>query len=170
MNDFYFTSYSEDFDFSSFNCGDGDLDQYIKNQVEKDIAFGMCSCIVMMSSKNKEISGYFTLTPRSIGMQKLQSLIKQSNYPSLPFLLVGRLAIDKKYRGNKLSELIFSFILKTLFDISKVVKFVGIEVEAKNTSLIKKVYEPLGFLAISPNSRRLVYLIDYQSLKDNYES
>lgn len=131
MNDFYFTSYSHDFDFSSFNCGDDDLDQYIKNQVEKDIAIGMCSCIVMMSSKNNEISGYFTLTPRSIGIQKLQSLIKQPDYPSLPFLLVGRLAIDQKYRGNKLSELIFSFILKTIFDISKVVKFVGIEVEAK---------------------------------------
>lgn len=166
MCDYYLTSYSSDLDFSLFKSGDNELDEYIKTKAFKDVSDGMCNCLVIKSLSNNDICGYLTLTPRSIGQKKLTTLIDKVDYPSVPFVLIGRFALDRKYRGNKISDLIFSCILRKLVEISDVIKFVGVDVEAKNADLIKKVYEPLGFRRITEKSNHLVYLLDYQDLKE----
>ena len=104
---------------AKFSCGNAMLDNYIQKQAKQDVK-GKVSVSFVLSDDYKEIKGYYTLSSGSVPRSQLpESLIKQlPKYHDLPVTLLGRLAIDNKFKGQKLGALMLLDALKRSFDIS----------------------------------------------------
>lgn len=102
-----------------FYCGKPMLDNYIKTQAKQD-AKGKVSVCLVLSDDDKEIKGYYTLSNGSIPRFQLpESIIKKlPKYKNLPVTLLGRLAIDQKYKGQQMGKLLLIDALKRSLDIS----------------------------------------------------
>ncbi len=101
---------------AKFTCGKVMLNNYIQKQARQDMKNKVAACFVL-SDDNKEIKGYYTLSNGSIPRAQLpDSIIKHlPRYKDLPITLLGRLAVDNKFKGQKLGSLLLIDALKRSF-------------------------------------------------------
>src|SRR5262245_49017453 len=97
-------------DRSSFACGVAALDRYIREQANQDMKRLVASCFVLANEESGHIAGYYTLAATSILAEDVSKdiLRKLPRYPVLPAALVGRLAIDEKFRRQGLGSVLIA--------------------------------------------------------------
>jgi len=103
-----------------FSCGKGSLDDYLHKQVSQDIKRKLTVCFVI--AENKTIKGYYTLSNHSIPQEQIPEEFRKKlprSYTNLPTTLLGRLAVDKKHKGQKIGETLLLDALKRSLDVSK---------------------------------------------------
>src|SRR5687768_4547173 len=84
---------------AKFSCGKAMLDNYIQKQAKQDVKAKVSACFIL-SDDGKEIKGYYTLSNGSIPNSQLpESVLKKlPRYQDLPVTLLGRLAVDNKFK------------------------------------------------------------------------
>ena len=124
---YYFETLSENHDLSEFDCGDEDLNDFLKNDALEQQKKKL-NITKLVISKGETI-GYFSLLTdalilKNINNDKLKIDLKDSlkitskNKP-IPAVKLGRFGIDKKYNGKGLGSHILRNILATLKFISQ---------------------------------------------------
>ena len=104
-----------------FSCGKKPLDDYFQRQAKQDVKRKLAACFVLADEDNN-VKGYYTLSSTSVNRELLpETIIKKlpPTYHNLPATLLGRLAIDNNYKGQKLGELLLVEALKRCHDISQ---------------------------------------------------
>lgn len=104
-----------------FICGKKLLDDYFQSQAKQDVKRRLSACFVLADEDNT-VKGYYTLSSTSVNRELLpENIIKKlpPSYHNLPATLLGRLAIDNKYKGQKLGELLLIEALKRSHEISQ---------------------------------------------------
>ncbi len=91
-------------DRSSFSCGVDLLDSYLRERATQDIRRRVSACYVAIEPSSAQIAGYYTLAAGGIVLTDLPDpLVKRlPRYPSVPVARLGRLAIDRRYQGQRL--------------------------------------------------------------------
>jgi ribosomal protein S18 acetylase RimI-like enzyme len=92
----------------SFSCGVEPLDRYFQHQVGQDVRRGLASCFVAVHLSDATICGYYTLSATSVMLEDLPPALakKLPRYPRIPATLLGRLAVDHRFRGRGIGELL----------------------------------------------------------------
>jgi GNAT superfamily N-acetyltransferase len=119
-------------DRSAFACGSDALDHYFRNQASQDVRRFVANCFVAVDAATGEVAGYYTLAATSIPADDLPPDMRKRlpRYPVLPAALVGRLAVDRRYRSKGLgSTLLADAALRVL---KGDVKALAVIVDAKN--------------------------------------
>ncbi len=95
---------AEPHDRNGFVCGEEPLDRYFKTQVTQDIRRRISNCFVAVEAASGAVAGFYTLAATSIPTPDLPPEVTRRlpRYPSLPAVRVGRLAVDKRFRGRGL--------------------------------------------------------------------
>lgn len=104
-------------DREGFACGVEPLDRYLARQAGQDMRRRVSNCFVAIPDGGSAVAGYYTLAAASIPVQDLPSeqTRRLPRYPVLPAVLVGRLAVDQRFRGQQLgAALLFDAILRAL--------------------------------------------------------
>lgn len=103
--------------------------------------------------------GYYTLSGSCFEKAYLPSKTQQKRVPykNVPSVTLGRLAIDKRFQGQGLGELLVTHALKTVYLASFAVGIHGIFVEALNDSA-KNFYLKLGFIALQAENENTLFL------------
>ncbi|MBA2653350.1 MAG: GNAT family N-acetyltransferase [Tatlockia sp.] len=111
---------------------------------------------VLTEKGNGNILGYYSLSTIGILPGELPDDVikKLPKYPMLPGVLLGRLAVDERYKGNGLGSLLLLDALRRSIAVSKQIGIVAVIVEAKNEAAIK-FYIHFGFLTFPENKFRL---------------
>lgn len=138
-----------------FACGNIILDDYIKKQARQDLKSKVAICFVL-TEDNKIIKGYYTLSNGSIPRDQLPESIIQRlpKYKDLPVTLLGRLAIDFKYQGQKLGQLLLIDALRRSFDASATsIASMAVIVDPIDAQAID-FYTKFGFIKL-PGSGRI---------------
>jgi predicted N-acetyltransferase YhbS len=133
----------------NFDCDNEKLNEYLKKYAIQ---------------KEQEVIGYYTLTFGSVDKIELPHSIQRS-LPSyqIPVMLLARLAVDKKHKGNGLGKgLLRDAILRTL-QASEIAGIKAILVKAKDENA-KNFYRKLDFIE-SPIDDLTLYL-PLEFLKD----
>ncbi len=113
------TALDSSHDKKNFACGKELLDNYLHTQARQDVKRKLSACFIL--SEGKAIKGYYTLSSTTIQRDLLpQEIIKKlpPSYKDLPATLLGRLAIDIRYHGQGLGELLLIDALKRSYDTS----------------------------------------------------
>ena len=103
----------------------------------------------MIVTGTNRITGFYTLSACSIDANDLSSgLVKQlkfPRYPNLPATLVGRLARDLSFRGQRIGELLLVNALERALLASEQVASIAVVVDAKDEKAIE-FYRRFGLI------------------------
>jgi ribosomal protein S18 acetylase RimI-like enzyme len=111
------------------------------------------ACFVAVDESNRAIAGYYTLAAGAVALTDLpEQLVKRlPRYPSVPVARLGRLAVDKAYRGQKLGAALL-WDASSRAAASELMAY-ALVVDAKDDQA-QDFYEHHGFIRLG--SRRLI--------------
>ena len=88
-----------------FNSRSDALNHYLKKQASQDVRKRVAACFVAVSD-DQRTAGYYTLASTSILLSGLPENIqnKLPRYPTVPAVLMGRLAVDRDFERQGLGS------------------------------------------------------------------
>lgn len=127
-----------------FRCGVDALDRYFHHQVSQDIRRRLTACFVALCGDPERICGFYTLSACHVALPDLPTEItrKLPPYAAIPAVRIGRLAIDRDFRGQGLGSAMLVDAARRVID-SDIAAFALI-VDAKDEDAIA-FYEHHGF-------------------------
>ncbi len=150
---------------SGFSCGNTMLDRYLHKQAKQDVKRKLAACFVL--ADDKEIKGYYTLSSASIQRSQLPELIITKlppSYHDLPVTLLGRLAVDRKFKGQGIGKLLLIDALKRSFDVSVTsIASMAIVVDPIDDSAVS-FYARYGFISLPGSGRMFITLNTVEQL------
>ena len=146
-------------DREAFCCGVEALDAYLKNQAGQDMRRHVSNCFVATDAENGAVAAYYTLAAASIPLSELshEQVKRLPRYPVLPAALIGRLAVDRRYRGIGLGGALLLNAAKRAESSDAAVY--ALIVDAKDETA-ERFYVGNGFRALASNPRRLFLPIE----------
>ncbi|MCU0418109.1 MAG: GNAT family N-acetyltransferase [Cyclobacteriaceae bacterium] len=115
----------------NFSCGKDPLDFYLKKQVNQDIKRKLSACFVL-EGDGHSIKGYYTLSNDSVPLAIVPEEIKKkmpASYINLPTTLIGRLAVDTRFRGQRSGELLLMDALHRCYLLSEEIDSMAVIVD-----------------------------------------
>jgi len=149
----------------TFDCGYSMLDNYIQRQAKQDINRDLSACFVLIEDRNRNVIGYYTLSANSVSRGKFpQSNVQRlpPSYQDLPTILLGRLAVDKKFKGNGYGELLLLDALNRCVEISESLGTLAVVVDPVD-SQAEAFYAKYEFILI-PGTGKM--FIPIKTIKD----
>lgn len=140
---FYIEPLQKHHDKKAFDCGNQDLNNYLRTVATQDVRRNFARCYVLTkTTANTEILGFYTLSNTALQRELMEGLGVRAWYEELPMTLVGRLAISKNCIGQGLG----SKLLADAFRRSQQsgVGSCGLIVEMKSEELFS-FYSHFGF-------------------------
>lgn len=139
----------------AFNCGVPPLNQYFLAQMGQDLKTSYITCFVASDGQGAVI-GYYTLSMASFSLDDLtkeqQKALATRQYKDVPAALVGRLAVDLRFKGQGYGPVLLADAIARVKG-SGVGTFAVI-VEAKDDKA-KAFYEHHGFMPFPSNPLKL---------------
>ena len=139
-----------------FHCGRTVLDNYLKKQASQDMKRRLSVCFILPDADNR-VKGYYTLSNAGISREIIPTEISKKlpeSYISLPVTLLGRLAVDTKYKGTGLGKMLLLDALKRSFDVStENIGSFAVIVDPLDSEAVS-FYEKYGFITL-PDSERM---------------
>lgn len=138
---------------TAFSCGVPELDRYFREQVSQDIKRRVSNCFVALDEAGI-VAAYYTLAATSLPLTELPpaEARRLPRYPLLPAGLIGRLAVEQRYRGQGLgAALVVDAIARAMRSEPAIFTLV---VEAKDESALR-FYRHLGFRSFISHPMRL---------------
>lgn len=101
-------------DRAAFSCGVATLDRYLTTQATQDMRRSIAAVFVPAEQGNSAIAGYYTLSATALEPASLPADMARRlpTYDMLPATLIRRLAVDLRYRGQKLGGVLLADALK----------------------------------------------------------
>ena len=148
-----------------FSCGKPVLDDYLYKQVYQDIKKRLSAAFVYPDSVRPEvIKGYYTLSNNSISKAIVPEKFsnKFPNY-TIPTTLLGRLAIDHKFKGKGLGALLLLDALKRSYDLSKMIGSCAVIVDPLDKEA-ESFYLKYGFIWLPDGKQLFLSMAEIQQL------
>jgi GNAT superfamily N-acetyltransferase len=133
-------------DRAAFSCGVDALDRYLRDQAGQDQRRRLSAVFILSGVESHAILGYYTLSATKIDPHTLPpSVAKRLPRRPLPATLIGRLAVDLRYRGQGLGGVLLVNALARAAAASREVGAMAVIVEAKDEQS-RAFYERYGFV------------------------
>lgn len=134
---------SEDDELSDFDSGEPSLDEWLKKRALKNQVSGASRCFVL--SHQKKVIGYYSLSAGAISHESAPKKLRRNRPDPLPVLLLGRLAIDKKYHNKGLGSALLRDALIRAVSVASDAGIVAVLVHSLSEQA-KRFYLSRGFI------------------------
>jgi GNAT superfamily N-acetyltransferase len=141
-------------DRSAFASGSEALDRYLHQQAKQDMRRRVASCFVAVDAAG-DIAGFYTIAASSLVLDLLpaEQAKRLPRYPTVPAVLLGRLAVAQAHQGKRLGgALVADALLRATR--AEVMAYAMI-VDAKDEAAVR-FYQHLGFTRLGDDQRRLI--------------
>lgn len=130
----------------TFDSGTPALDRYIREQATQDMRRRVASCFVALAD-DQRIAGYYTLASASVPLTELppETTRKLPRYRAVPTVRMGRLAVDRAFKGQGLGGALLGDAL-TRAARSEIAAY-ALVVDAKDEVAVS-FYRHHGFIAL----------------------
>jgi ribosomal protein S18 acetylase RimI-like enzyme len=152
----------ETHDRASFTSGSAALDRYFRQQAGQEQRRGVTSVFVMRDrQQDNAIAGFYTLSATAIVTTTLPPEVskKLPRYPTLPAILLGRLARDERWRGQGIGEGLLSSAFRRSIAIGEQLGAIFVVVEAKDTAA-RIFYEGFRFQSFLDEKNKLFLVLE----------
>lgn len=142
-------------DRQSFDCGRAELTGWLKNVARQHQDKGLSKTFVaVLEERPAEICGYYALTLTEVDTQSLSDQRRKKLPRMIPGVRLGRLAIDTRYQGKRLGELLLMDALERVRSIQGHAGVVGLFVDAIDEHAAR-FYARYGFEAFKDDPLKL---------------
>jgi len=91
-----------DQELANFDCGEFSLNEWLKKRAFKNHATGASRCFVLCAGT--DVIGYYSLSAGAISHEVAPKAMQRNMPNPLPVLLLGRLAVDKRYHNQGIGQ------------------------------------------------------------------
>ena len=139
-------------DRTTFGCGVQVLDRYLREQAAQDARRHVGNCFVALGA-NDEIAAYYTFSATSVRALDLPDDVRRKlpHYSDVPAALIGRLAVDLRFRRQRLGEALVADAARRALAPPPAV--FALVVDAKDGTA-ESFYLRLGFRPVARNPQR----------------
>ena len=89
-------------ELSNFDSGEFSLNEWLKRRAFKNHATGASRCFVLCA--DTDVIGYYSLSAGAISHEAVPKAMRRNMPNPLPVLLLGRLAVDKRYHNQGIGQ------------------------------------------------------------------
>lgn len=121
-------------DRKSFDCGNEDLNRYLREQARQDAEKRVAAPFVLTQPGAPKVLGFYTLSSSIIPAGELPAdLMKRlPRYGQLPVTLLGRLAVDRLARGQGVGEFLLVDAMRRSLEAAQQIAAMAVVVDAKD--------------------------------------
>jgi ribosomal protein S18 acetylase RimI-like enzyme len=140
-------------DRKGFKSGSAPLDRYLHEQVWQDVRRRVAACFVAVTNEQR-VAGFYTLASASVELSDLPEATakKLPRYPSVPAVRMGRLAVDRDFKGMGLGGALLADALRR--SARAEIAAHALIVDAKDKTAAD-FYRHHGFIALPSSALRL---------------
>lgn len=134
-------------DREDFHCGVPELDRFLKELAGQHQRKGFSTTYVLVDSADpSRIFGYYAISFGAMSLADL-TVAEQKKLPRhpVPVARMGRLAVDKRLRGESHGELLLQNAVKRCLSVREEIAHYALVVDAKNEG-VAHFYAKYGFL------------------------
>lgn len=146
-------------DRESFDCGEPELNSFLRSQATRLMDAGISKTLVLPSSitlpnGKTPICAFYSITPTSIKREDLPEAIAKTlpRYP-IPVFLIAQLAVHNEFKGKGLGKIALVDALKCFHKISAHMPAYAIVVDCLNKNA-ESFYFKYGFQELCKNNDR----------------
>lgn len=144
--------------FVSFDCGELSLNEWLRSRALKNETTGASRTFVTVEAESGEAAGYYCLSASSLALEGSPGRVKRNMPSPIPIILIGRLAVDERFRGHGLGvSLLQDAVLKGI-EASHIVGARAFVVDALNEEA-EGFYRKFGFELMPPAAKRAMFLL-----------
>ena len=141
---------------AGFSCGKPLLDDYFHRQAGQDMKRKLSACFVWEDATSRLVKGYYTLSNGGVDPQYIPGSFRKKlppSYTSLPTTLLGRLAVDLRFQGSGVGQLLLIDALRRSFEASASIGSYAVVVDPIDEDA-SKFYAKFGFITL-PDSGKM---------------
>ncbi len=141
----------------AFDCGDDELNTYLKRYARQNHASGGAKCFVAVPRDTPtRILGFYTISPASIEFSLTPSVVTRGfGRYDVPVYRLGRLAVDRGVQGRGLGGALLWRALRRCQAVAREAGGVALLIDAKNDRAASW-YESFGAIRLLDAPRSLV--------------
>lgn len=128
-------------DRRDFDCGVEELNSYLQRYSGQHERKGIGRTYVAMKNDERRVLGYYTISSSAVAFDLVPENLPR--HP-VPVALVGRLAVDKVARSQRLGETLLIHALRSAQRAAEIVGIYAVVVDALDESA-KRFYRKYGF-------------------------
>jgi ribosomal protein S18 acetylase RimI-like enzyme len=143
-------------DRGGFTCGNEALDRYLKTQARQDMQRNLAQVFVLLTEDQKSIEGYYTLSSGSLLLTELPDDLhsRLPHYPKILVTLLGRLAVDVRFQGQKIDAFLLVDALQRAARQTEEIASMAVVVDAIDEAAVA-FYQKFHFLSLPETPRTL---------------
>lgn len=144
-------------DRNRFHSDVDDLDDYLRHRANQELKSSTAVPYVLADSDEPDrIRGYYTLSSTSANLGELpeETARKLPRYRRVPAILIGRLAVDQRDRGQGVGALLLADAVRRAYATSSAIGAALVVVEALDEDAVA-FYQHHGFRMLPDNSGQL---------------
>lgn len=150
------TPLKDEHDTSKFNCGHTTLDNWLQHTALKNERHDGSRTFVVC--EDKRVVGYYTLAAGAIQRLDASGKVRRNMPEPVPVIVLGRLAVDVTYQGNKIGLGLLKDALLRAISISEQIGIKAMLVHAISEEA-KDFYLHYGFTESPTNGMTLMITI-----------
>jgi GNAT superfamily N-acetyltransferase len=138
-----------------FSCGKGPLDDFLRMRASQYEKRRLGRTYVALFPGATTVAGYYTLAAGAIAIANLppETAKRLPKHP-VPVILLGRLAVDQKARGQGLGKALLRDALRRSLELSEQLGLFAVEVLAIDADA-REFYTKYGFVPLADNDLHL---------------
>jgi GNAT superfamily N-acetyltransferase len=153
------------YDRDAFDCGREPLNQWFRRHAWRNQQDGTSRTNVIIDAANIAVVGYVTLVASQISRGHLPKPAQRNRPDPVPAILLGQLAVDRRYQGRGCARSLMLFALRTALRLSDDIGCYGVTTHPLDEN-VRSFYRGFGFqdLPFDPDRTMIVRIVD---LKQN---
>ncbi len=155
-------------DRNAFDCGEDDLNTYLKRYARQNHESGGAKCFVATPREQPaRILGFYTLSPASLEFARVPAVVTRGlGRYEVPVYRLGRLAVDRSVQGRGLGGRLLLRAAERCMIVAQQAGGVALLIDAKN-DVVAEWYESYGAVRLLDAPRALVlsFAIALEALK-----
>lgn len=142
-------------DRQGFDCGQPTLNDWLRQVARQHQSKGLSNTFVAVLDETPEhICGYYALTLTEVDRHHLPQTYRKKLPQRIPGIRLGRLAVDLRYQGKRLGELLLMDAISRAQRVHQEAGVVGFFVDALDEQAAG-FYRHFGFMAAPDNALML---------------
>jgi predicted GNAT family N-acyltransferase len=141
------------FDFSSFDCGRDEYNEYLRVTASEDHKSNTGRVWIFFHVNDDSVAGYVTLAMSQLHKNESKKFSTMTSHGYIPGLLLGQMARDNRYKGRKLAQLMLDWVINEAVSFSRNIgcRLVILRADGKKAA---EMYREYGFVPIPDTKRK----------------
>ena len=136
-----------------FDCGRESMNQWFRRHAKRNQAHNISRTSVFTEVGTDTIVGYVTLATGQIEREFLPKAAQRNRPPAIPVILLGQLAVDKRFQGQGFARQLLFHALKTCLALSREIGCFGVITHPLDDE-VRAFYGRFGFVDLPGDPRR----------------